>query len=102
VVSRTEPGTKTFENHARSVMAGLRSSFSELVDSFPGGTEAGPTELGRMLSVAAARLGFKTCIFEPAGDCPASLDRHHSADFNSDRGLGDQPHPDQRQPDQVV
>lgn len=32
----------------------------------------GGGQLGRMLSVAAARLGFKTCIFEPAGDCPAS------------------------------
>lgn len=32
----------------------------------------GGGQLGRMLSVAAARLGFKTCIFEPLGDCPAS------------------------------
>ncbi len=32
----------------------------------------GGGQLGRMLSVAAARLGFKTCIFEPGGDCPAS------------------------------
>jgi 5-(carboxyamino)imidazole ribonucleotide synthase len=32
----------------------------------------GGGQLGRMLSVAASRLGFKTCIFEPAGDCPAS------------------------------
>jgi len=32
----------------------------------------GGGQLGRMLSVAAARLGYKTCIFEPAGDCPAS------------------------------
>lgn len=32
----------------------------------------GGGQLGRMLSVAAARLGFKTCIYEPAGDCPAS------------------------------
>jgi len=31
----------------------------------------GGGQLGRMLSVAAARLGYKTCIFEPAGDCPA-------------------------------
>ncbi len=32
----------------------------------------GGGQLGRMLSVAASRLGFKTCIFEPGGDCPAS------------------------------
>ncbi|MBC7165275.1 MAG: 5-(carboxyamino)imidazole ribonucleotide synthase [Roseovarius sp.] len=32
----------------------------------------GGGQLGRMLSVAASRLGFRTCIFEPADDCPAS------------------------------
>ncbi|GGE18133.1 N5-carboxyaminoimidazole ribonucleotide synthase [Primorskyibacter flagellatus] len=32
----------------------------------------GGGQLGRMLSVAAARLGLKTVIFEPGGDCPAS------------------------------
>ncbi len=32
----------------------------------------GGGQLGRMLSVSAARLGFKTCIFESGGDCPAS------------------------------
>ncbi|MEM6589318.1 MAG: 5-(carboxyamino)imidazole ribonucleotide synthase [Pseudomonadota bacterium] len=32
----------------------------------------GGGQLGRMLSVAASRLGFKTAIFEPGGDCPAS------------------------------
>ena len=32
----------------------------------------GGGQLGRMLSVAASRLGFKTCIFEPTGNCPAS------------------------------
>lgn len=38
----------------------------------------GGGQLGRMLSVAASRLGFKTCIFEPGGDCPAS----HVANFH--------------------
>lgn len=38
----------------------------------------GGGQLGRMLSVAAARLGYKTCIFEPGGDCPAS----HVANFH--------------------
>lgn len=38
----------------------------------------GGGQLGRMLSVAAARLGFKTCIYEPGGDCPAS----HVANFH--------------------
>ena len=32
----------------------------------------GGGQLGRMLSVAASRLGFKTCIFEPGANCPAS------------------------------
>jgi len=32
----------------------------------------GGGQLGRMLAVAASRLGFKTCVFEPGGDCPAS------------------------------
>lgn len=32
----------------------------------------GGGQLGRMLAVAAARLGFRTCIYEPAGDCPAA------------------------------
>ncbi|KNG94316.1 5-(carboxyamino)imidazole ribonucleotide synthase [Pseudaestuariivita atlantica] len=38
----------------------------------------GGGQLGRMLSVAASRLGYKTCIFEPGGDCPAS----HVANFH--------------------
>ena len=44
----------------------------------------GGGQLGRMLSVAAARLGFKTCIFEPAGDCPAShvANYHFQADYS--------------------
>ncbi len=32
----------------------------------------GGGQLGRMLAVAASRLGFKTCVFEPGADCPAS------------------------------
>jgi len=43
----------------------------------------GGGQLGRMLSVAAARLGFKTCVFEPGGDCPAShvSNYHFQADY---------------------
>ncbi len=43
----------------------------------------GGGQLGRMLSVAASRLGFKTCIFEPGGDCPAShvANYHFKADY---------------------
>ena len=36
----------------------------------------GGGQLGRMLSVAAARLGYKTHIFEPSADCPASHVAH--------------------------
>jgi 5-(carboxyamino)imidazole ribonucleotide synthase len=49
----------------------------------------GGGQLGRMLSVAAARLGFKTCIFEPAGDCPAShvANFHMQADYDDTDAL---------------
>jgi 5-(carboxyamino)imidazole ribonucleotide synthase len=36
----------------------------------------GGGQLGRMLSVAAARLGFRTCVFDPGDDCPASHVAH--------------------------
>ncbi len=44
----------------------------------------GGGQLGRMLAVAAARLGYKTCIFEPGGDCPAShvANYHFQADYD--------------------
>ena len=32
----------------------------------------GGGQLGRMLAVAASRLGLRSCIFEPAADCPAA------------------------------
>lgn len=49
----------------------------------------GGGQLGRMLSVAASRLGFKTCIFEPAMDCPAShvSNFHFRADYNDEAAL---------------
>lgn len=49
----------------------------------------GGGQLGRMLSVAAARLGFKTCIFEPAGDCPAShvANYHYQASYEDAEAL---------------
>jgi len=42
-----------------------------------------------MLSVAAARLGFKTCVFEPAGDCPAShvANYHLQASYEDESAL---------------
>lgn len=45
----------------------------------------GGGQLGRMLSVAASRLGFKTCIFDPAGDCPAS----HVANYHFQKTYDD-------------
>jgi 5-(carboxyamino)imidazole ribonucleotide synthase len=45
----------------------------------------GGGQLGRMLSVAASRLGFKTCVFEPGGDCPAS----HVANAHVQAGYDD-------------
>ncbi len=49
----------------------------------------GGGQLGRMLSVAASRLGFKTCIFEPGGDCPAShvANYHFKADYDDENAL---------------
>lgn len=49
----------------------------------------GGGQLGRMLSVAAARLGFKTCVFEPGGDCPAShvANYHVQADYTDTDAL---------------
>ena len=49
----------------------------------------GGGQLGRMLSVAASRLGFKTCIFEPGKGCPAShvADRHIAAPYDDEDAL---------------
>lgn len=49
----------------------------------------GGGQLGRMLSVAASRLGFKTCVFEPGGDCPAShvANFHLKADYSDTDAL---------------
>ncbi len=49
----------------------------------------GGGQLGRMLAVAAARLGFKTCVFEPGGDCPAShvSNFHFKADYEDEAAL---------------
>ena len=49
----------------------------------------GGGQLGRMLSVAAARLGFKTCVFEPTGDCPAShvANYHFQASYEDAEAL---------------
>ena len=58
------------------------------VPPLPSGTTIGILgggQLGRMLSVAASRLGFKTCVFEPGGDCPAS----HVANFHVQAGYDD-------------
>ncbi|TDT76871.1 5-(carboxyamino)imidazole ribonucleotide synthase [Litoreibacter halocynthiae] len=49
----------------------------------------GGGQLGRMLSVAASRLGFKTCVFEPGGDCPAShvANYHFQASYDDTEAL---------------
>ncbi len=45
----------------------------------------GGGQLGRMLSVAASRLGLKTAIYEPGGDCPAS----HVANYHFQKPYDD-------------
>ncbi|WP_137699531.1 5-(carboxyamino)imidazole ribonucleotide synthase [Marimonas lutisalis] len=49
----------------------------------------GGGQLGRMLSVAASRLGYKTAVFEPGGDCPAShvANFHIQADYDDEDAL---------------
>ncbi|MEM7242855.1 MAG: 5-(carboxyamino)imidazole ribonucleotide synthase [Pseudomonadota bacterium] len=49
----------------------------------------GGGQLGRMLAVAASRLGFKVCVFEPGGDCPAShvANYHFQADYDDHAAL---------------
>mgnify|MGYP003700363577 CR=1 FL=1 len=46
----------------------------------------GGGQLGRMLALAAARLGYRCHVFEPGGACPAGdVARHTAADWD-DRG----------------
>lgn len=49
----------------------------------------GGGQLGRMLSVAASRLGFKTVIFEPGANCPAShvANHHIKAGYDDEAAL---------------
>ena len=49
----------------------------------------GGGQLGRMLSVAASRLGFQTHIFEPSANCPAShvAQAHIQADYTDTDAL---------------
>ncbi|TDL75107.1 5-(carboxyamino)imidazole ribonucleotide synthase [Palleronia sediminis] len=61
-------------------------------DALPPGATLGILgggQLGRMLAMAAARLGLKTCVFEPAGDCPAShvANHHFRAAFDDAEAL---------------
>ncbi|MEM7438296.1 MAG: 5-(carboxyamino)imidazole ribonucleotide synthase [Pseudomonadota bacterium] len=59
-----------------------------MTDPLPPGSVIGILgggQLGRMLSVAASRLGFKTCIFEPGSDCPAS----HVANYHFQKPYDD-------------
>ncbi|MFY9241283.1 MAG: 5-(carboxyamino)imidazole ribonucleotide synthase [Roseovarius sp.] len=63
-----------------------------MTDMLPQGATIGILgggQLGRMLAVAAARLGFKTCVFEPGADCPAShvAHRHIQADYGDEGAL---------------
>jgi len=50
----------------------------------------GGGQLGRMLAMAAARLGLETCILEPQEDCPAAqvANRHLVFAYDDETGLG--------------
>lgn len=67
-----------------------------MTDQTPAPLQSGATigilgggQLGRMLSVAASRLGFKTCVYEPGGDCPAShvANYHFQASYEDEDAL---------------
>ncbi len=49
----------------------------------------GGGQLGRMLAMAAARLGMQTIIYDPAADCPAAqtANRQITADFDDESNL---------------
>jgi len=49
----------------------------------------GGGQLGRMLSVAASRLGFRTCIYEPGKDAPAAhvAQAHVQAGYDDEAAL---------------
>lgn len=49
----------------------------------------GGGQLGRMLAISAARLGFHTLVLEPQDDCPASqvCNRHIAASYDDPLGL---------------
>lgn len=51
----------------------------------------GGGQLGRMLAIAAARLGFRTIILDPAADCPAGQTANQQiiAAYGDARGLAD-------------
>ncbi|MCI5074663.1 5-(carboxyamino)imidazole ribonucleotide synthase [Oricola sp.] len=51
----------------------------------------GGGQLGRMLAIAAARLGFKTCVLEPQEECPAAqlCDTHIVAPYDDLSALED-------------
>lgn len=51
----------------------------------------GGGQLGRMLAMAAARLGYRTIVLEPAADCPAAqvCNRHIAAAYNDTAALAE-------------
>jgi 5-(carboxyamino)imidazole ribonucleotide synthase len=51
----------------------------------------GGGQLGRMLAIAAARLGYLTLVLEPQADCPAAqvANRQITAPYDDPAGLGD-------------
>ena len=60
--------------------------------SLPAGSTIGIVgggQLGRMLAMAAARLGYRTLVLEPQADCPAAqvANRQLVAAYDSAEGL---------------
>jgi 5-(carboxyamino)imidazole ribonucleotide synthase len=51
----------------------------------------GGGQLGRMLAIAAARLGYRTAVLEPQADCPAAqvANRHIMAAYDDAAGLAE-------------
>lgn len=65
-----------------------------MTDSLPPGSMIGIIgggQLGRMLAMAAARLGYRVAILEPGADCPAAQvsNVHIRAAYDDPRALGE-------------
>jgi 5-(carboxyamino)imidazole ribonucleotide synthase len=85
------PAAEPFRTHPKRATETLETGRTKaMMPDFTIGMLGGG-QLGRMLAVAAARLGMKTTIYEPAIECPAAqtASRHICAAYDDIAGLVD-------------